>query len=278
MNTRAAQQQSRDDRALQEGRDAFRNHQWGNAYTRLSAADSVSPLEPADLVLLAQAAQLTGRDHDFTDLLARAHPALAECGHSQPAARCAFWLGFTAMIGGEFAKAGGWLSRASRLLEGQPDCAENGYLLLATGYRAFHSGDPAAAHTAFVQAAACGERFREMDLLALALQGQGRALIRQGDIARGVALLDEAMIAVTAGEVSALSAGGVYCSVLDGCGEIFDLQRAQEWTSALDQWCASQPDLVPFRGHCLIRRSEPLELHGKWAEALECAQRAAEWL
>src|SRR4029077_9105299 len=116
------------------------------------------------------------------------------------------------------------------------------------------------------------------DLITFGLQGQGRALIRQGETARGVALLDEAMVAVTAGEVSPLSAGGVYCSVLEGCGEIFDLQRAQEWTSALERWCASQPDLVPYRGHCLVRRAELMQLHGAWADALEWAQRAAEWL
>ena len=180
------------------------------------------------------------------------------------------------MLSGETARAGGWLSRASRLLEGQPDCVEHGYLLVAAAYRSFHSNDPVAAHAMAARAAASGERFGDKDLMTLGLQGQGRALIRQGEITRGVALLDEAMIAVTAGEVSALNAGGVYCSVLEGCGEIFDLRRAQEWTSALESWCASQPDLVPYRGHCLVRRAEFLQLHGSWTQALEVAQQAIE--
>jgi ATP/maltotriose-dependent transcriptional regulator MalT len=123
-----------------------------------------------------------------------------------------------------------------------------------------------------------GKQFGDKDLETLALQGQGRSLIRTGKIAEGLALLDEAMVAVTAGEVSALNAGGVYCSVLDACGEIFDLQRAREWTSALEQWCSSQPDMVPYRGHCLVRRAELLQLHGDWPGALGEAQRAVELL
>ena len=49
------------------------------------------------------------------------------------------------MLSGEFARAGGWLSRASRELEGQPDCVEHGYLLLPTAIQTFHAGDPATA-------------------------------------------------------------------------------------------------------------------------------------
>jgi ATP/maltotriose-dependent transcriptional regulator MalT len=154
---------------------------------------------------------------------------------------------------------------------------EKGYLLLPTGYRAVHSGDNATAQLAFVRATAVGERFGDKDLKTLGLQGQGRTLIRQGEITQGVGLLDEAMVAVTAGEVSPLNAGGVYCSVLEACGEIFDLKRAQEWTSELEKWCASQPDLVPYRGHCLVRRAELLQLRGEWQAALEWAERAKEW-
>jgi hypothetical protein len=154
---------------------------------------------------------------------------------------------------------------------------EKGYLLLSTGYRAVHSGDTATAQLAFVGATAIGVRFDDKDLETLGLQGQGRTLIRQGEITQGVALLDEAMVAVTAGEVSPLNAGGVYCSVLEACGEIFDIKRAQEWTSELEKWCASQPDLVPYRGHCLVRRAELLQLRGEWPAALESAERAKEW-
>jgi ATP/maltotriose-dependent transcriptional regulator MalT len=83
---------------------------------------------------------------------------------------------------------------------------------------------------------------------------------------------------VTAGELSPLLVGDIYCSVIDACTEIFDLRRAQEWTEALTQWCDQQPDLVPYRGSCLIRRAEILQVHGSWGDAMDAASRACERL
>lgn|SRR5215469_15355444 len=235
-----------------------------------------APHDPFQLVESAQAFLLVGNEREGLEMLARAHQSFLSLGETRAAARCAFWLGFVALLGGDVGQANGWLSRAERLLEDDPECVEKGYLFLPVGYRLVHGNEPVKAYDAFVQAGTIGRQFRDSDLVALALQGQGRSLIRQGEIARGVALLDEAMVAVTAGEVSPLTAGGVYCSVLDACGEIFDLRRAQEWTSALEQWCASQPEIVPYRGHCMVRRAEILQLHGAWEDAMAQARRACE--
>ena len=265
--------------AMEQGRAAFTRRAWGETYDQLSAADREAPLGFEDLERLAVAAYLVGRDDDSAETWARAHQACLQAGDVARAARCAFWLAFGLLNRGEVARGGGWLARARRLLdEANRDCVERGYLLMPAGIESFSTGDPATAYARFAQVTAIGDRFGDRDLVTLGRTGQGRAQIRLGRIAEGMALLDEVMVAVTADEGSPILVGATYCSVIDACQEVFDLRRAREWTAALTGWCASQPDLVPFRGQCLVFRAEIMQLHGAWSDAVEEAERACEWL
>src|SRR5215467_9613038 len=145
--------------SLDQGRESLRRQAWGTAFLHLSAADREEALDPEDLRLLAEAARLTGREADSTDILARAHQGFSSIGDFPRAARCAIWLGFSALLNSEFAQASGWVARARRLLEGRQECVEQGYLLLPTGLSSLFEGDIAGAHAAYVQAAVIGERF-----------------------------------------------------------------------------------------------------------------------
>ena len=268
-----------DAQALERGRELYARKAWAESYRLLQAADRDAPLEPEDLERLAIAAYLVGRDDESEAFTARAHQAFLDRGDREGAARAAFWLGFALMERGAMAPASGWLARAERLLdEGQLDCVVRGYLLIPAAILRIVQGDPSAAHAAFSRAAEIARRFGDRDLASLACHGRGRALIRLGNIPEGVALLDEAMASVIAGDVTSLVAGDVYCSVLEACQETFDLRRAYEWTTSLARWCATQPDLVRYRGECLLYRAEVLQLRGNWSDAARDAQDACELL
>lgn len=265
--------------ALESGRSSFEKKLWEQAFGRLAEADQASVLGADDLERLARAADLSGRPEESAEAWAKAYREWLRGDERLRAARCAFWLGMGLMQRGEFARGGGWFARANALVEAHgEDCPERGYLYLPIGLQNLGEGNGAAANAAFSEAYAIGQRFAEMDLLTLSRLGRGRSLIALDRAAEGVGFLDEAMLAVTAGETSATVAGIVYCAVIGACQEIFDLRRAAEWTAALSRWCGSQPELVPFRGECLVHRSEVMQLHGEWDEALEEARGACQRL
>jgi DNA-binding CsgD family transcriptional regulator len=216
-----------------------------------------------------------GRDDDYLTFLERAHQKHLDADEPLRAVRCAFWVGINLVLRGEAGRAGGWLGRAQRLLEREGrDCVERGYLRMPLMFQREAAGELEAAAVIAADAVAIGERYGDPDLFALAAQSQGIFLVKQGRVREGLGLMDEAMLAVTAGEVSPIATGLVYCGVILGCQEAYEPRRAQEWTAALTQWCQQQPDMVAFTGRCLTHRAEIMCLRGAWPEALEEARRA----
>lgn len=264
---------------LDRGRASYARQSWGSAKALLSAADRGAALAPEDLERLAIAAYLMGDDDACADAWQRAHQALIDRGDVTGAARCAFWVGWGLFYKGQMARCGGWFARAQRLVDEYGDeCVEQGLLLVPDAVRQLGTGEVGAAHATFDRVGRIGDRFGDADLRAFSLLGRGQALIRLDRVDEGVQLLDEAMVAVTVGEVSPVVAGTVYCRVLLECQLTFDLARAQEWTAALSDWCDSEPGMVPYRGQCLVHRSELLQLRGAWSDAVDEARRARDLL
>jgi DNA-binding CsgD family transcriptional regulator len=254
---------------LERARDAYRRRAWRDAYDLLSAADAVAALSAGDLELLATASHLVDDEACALAALERAHRAHVEADERLRAARCAFWMGLFLLLRGETGRATGWLGRSQRLIEAEPsECVERGYLLLPAAEQQLGSGDGEAAHATASRAASIGERCGDVGLTACARHLQGRALLAQGSIEPGLALLDEAMLAASGSEVSPVLTGMIYCSVIDACLRVYAFSRAREWTAVLTQWCAEQPQLVAFTGTCVAHRAQILQLSGVWRSAL----------
>jgi DNA-binding CsgD family transcriptional regulator len=262
---------------IELGRVSYSSAAWTDAHESLSRADQTAPLAAEDLELLATSAYMLGREDEWMRILERAHHQYSDAEEVLRAVRCAFWIGTNLALRGEMGPATGWLGRAQRLLERhEGECVERGYMLLPVVFQHEAAGDYEGASSTAAAAAELGEHFGDSDLFALAVHAQGGILIRDGRVNEGLGLLDEAMVAVTAGELSPIVTGIVYCGVILACEEVYELRRAQEWTAALARWCDGQPDLLAFTGRCLVHRAQLMRLHGDWTDALEEAQRAGE--
>jgi ATP/maltotriose-dependent transcriptional regulator MalT len=249
-----------------------------NVPARRDVPGSLVPLDraaPPDARSEAMASYLFGRDNEAVTLLGRAYQERLDGQDRAAAARCAFWVVFILINAGQLAVAGGWLARARRLLEPEPaDIVEHGYLLLPDALQHVARGRYEQAEEAAGRAAAFADRLGDPDLAALARHVQGRASLRRGDVAGGVTLLDEAMLDVLTEDVSPVVLTVVYCGLIEGCQEIFDLHRAREWTGALETWYAARPEVRLNRGRCLVHRAEVHLDNGDWSAALWDAQRA----
>lgn len=245
----------------------------------MSSDSSREGFEASDFEQRAVAAYLSGNDDESAAAWEAAHRRHVEAGDPAEAACCSFWLGLCLLLRGQVAQAGGWLSRTEGIINAADvDCAAAGYLLIPGLLGALDEGDATAARDMAVRATEMGNRFDDADLRALGTLSHGQALVALRDTIAGTARLDEVMVSVTVGEVGPITSGIVYCAVILECMRLFDLSRASEWTAALSAWCDAQPDLVPYRGQCLVHRSQLQQAAGDWPGAVTTAALACQRL
>ncbi len=160
-------------------RAAFARRAWREAYGELVALEDIDDVE--DLECLAVAAHLIGAG-DWVDRWADACRAREARGEHARAARCAFWLAYGLLTGGQVALGGGWLGRAHELLaDVDSPCAEHGLLLIPEAV-ACCDEQPTQAVVLFTEAASIGRRLSDPDLLAVALMGVGQARLVAGAV------------------------------------------------------------------------------------------------
>ncbi|UYM05647.1 helix-turn-helix transcriptional regulator [Solicola gregarius] len=254
---------------LLQAREMYERGDWAGAFAAWSQV-GLERLDVADLDRLATATHLLGHRDECIAALQHAYALCGKAGDVAQAVRSAFRLAMVLMTGGDSTVAAGWTARAENLLEEiDGPVVEHGYVRFLQTMRHLGTGDLGQAAACAQDVVACGRRFDDADLIAIGLSAHGRIAMYTGRVSEGLTLFDEAMAGVVAGEVSPIFAGHTYCVMIEGCQEVSDLGRADQWTAALTHWCEAQPNLIAFTGQAAVHRGQILALHGAYAEAIE---------
>jgi DNA-binding CsgD family transcriptional regulator len=207
--------------------------------------------------------------------LAEAHRLAVDGDELVTAASVALELGIVTLLRGDEPVGSGWIARAARLAEPLSEGPIHGYLTLVLEV------EPEFAHAragdvidAARRAQDLGRRHGDSTLVASGLHGEGRARVRTGEVAKGLALMDEALVAVLAGEVDDRFAGNLYCTTIGLCRELADFDRMVRWTQAYQRWVDARPSAGVFAGDCRVHRAQLFLFRGDWDDAEEEATRA----
>jgi ATP/maltotriose-dependent transcriptional regulator MalT len=250
---------------------------WRRSYDELTVGD-LARLDAGQLESLGEAAFWLGRPREAIAARGLAYGLHRDTGDHARAARTCWQLFHQHFELNETAAASGWLSRGRRHARQVPDAVERGYVGVAAALWASYCGscDQAVEEAAFAQEV--GVAHGDRDLAAWALAVLGGMLVLRGDVAEGVADLDEAMVETTTGELSAFVTGWIYCFLLKTCQALGDIRRAAEWTESAVRWCERNGADSWYPGVCRLHRCELASLRGEWASAEQEALRVAEEL
>jgi DNA-binding CsgD family transcriptional regulator len=264
---------------LERGRTAYGSRAWDVCCEALTAADEAGELPLEDLELLSIARYLCGDEQGSLSTVARAHRLCVERERWREATETAFWHSWILDALGDHARANGWVTRARSIIaEHGVDGVAAALPLVAEAREHIMSGRLEEALATARAAADAGRRLGSADLLALGLLTVGQALVKLGRSSEALPCLDEVMVAVSSDELTPTVAGLSFCAVIATCMHLSDLRRAREWTMALSDWCETQSGLVPYKGQCLVHRTQIMTMQGSWTDALAEAQIACERL
>jgi DNA-binding NarL/FixJ family response regulator len=252
---------------LNQARHAYAAHDWANAASHFDAVGA-DRLAADDLAAYAEAVWWLGRVEDNLRLCAAACAAFEAESRPGEAALAALRLGLFHLARGDEPQSTGWIGRAGRLAQGNPESPVHGYLQWFTEVElALLAGHPTAAIDAAREVRELGRRLDEPDLVAVGLHGEGRALIKSGHVVDGLALVDEAMVNAVEGRLTPLWSGNLYCHTIAACHDVGDVRRMARWTDLAERWLATFPASVVFAGLCGVHRAQLLLLRGEWATA-----------
>jgi len=260
---------------LEAARAAFSRGAWRDAYAGLVAGNAAGALEAEDLERLGEAAWWLADGQTCVRAREQAYRGYVQRGELRAAAKVALALAEDHFHRLARSVGQGWLRRAERQLDGLPEVSEHGWLHRLRTVLAFEAErNPREAMEHADRALDIARRTGDTDLEALALQDRGRILVAIGRVADGMALIDDAMTAATAGELTPRTTGRAYCNMMSTCERLGDYGRAAEWHEAAHRWTEPHAE-SGFPGICRVHRAGILRLRGALPEAEQEARRAA---
>ena len=229
-------------------------------------ADSEGLVGPADLPLLGEVAYAAGHLDVTIEAWERAHALGVEAGEPVAAAGAAVRVAMHLLLDTALmAPVRGWLARAEHLLEGQQETPAHAWLAVVRTYERMLIGDVEGARKWSERAIEVGSK-RDAAACAVGRVAGARLRILDGDVAGGLALLDEVGVAAVSGDLDALSTGIVYCELVCALQGLAQYDVAEEWTDAMERWCRTNA-IGSLHGRCRVHRAEILRLRGACDEA-----------
>lgn len=252
---------------LDEARNACHDRDWLKSYELYVSAQAEGPLAVSDLDRLADAAWWLGKVDESVAALEESHRLYLQDDQPRAAATSALNIAYTLSLRGETALASGWMGRSARLLEREPACAEQGYIKYYEFESALSVCDDETALARARTVREIGLTFGDPTLTALGVMAEGRVMIRQGLVSRGMELLDEAMLSALTDDLHPGWGGNIYCHLMSTCQELSDIRRAAEWTDAISHWWSRFSATGPFLGICRAYRAQVFQVQGAWDAA-----------
>lgn len=257
---------------LEEGWRALEAAQWDAARSAfelaLAGEETPDALDGLGLAIWFQAHVKEGiaaRERAFEGYVAQ-----RRC---DDAARVGIWVSHQHLIGGRASAARGWLARAERAVAGAGPCVGQGWVAVE---RARHAAsvEECAEHARRAMEIARAGDAGDLEVFALSLLG--RAEVRAGRKEQGMALLEEAMAAASAGRVRNVhTLAEAYCNLIMACTSAGEWERATEWCEAVDEF-AVEHGATPLLGACRTVHADVLLATGRWADAERALESALE--
>jgi class 3 adenylate cyclase len=260
------------------GRSAISERRWRDGYALLAAAAAEDELAPEDLELLAWSAYLTDEIVQVVPILERAYSGYLAAGNKERAAAVAVQLAHEyGSVRLQKAIGSGWLSRAERLLQDEPEGIAHGYLALERGLGAVMAHDYERAQLLGETAERIGREQGDMGLELRGRQRRAVSLIHLGEIDEGRLLLNEVNAAAYGGTLKPYDTVVLYCNAIGACREVAAFDEASQWTERAETFC-DEHAISAFPGVCRINRAEVMRYEGKLEDAERAASEATQLL